>query len=328
MTIFDDAEQGKLDKYKLEQYIKDGVAIDGVDPSTNLTALGLAIKNDRVNATKLLIDNGAKPDVPLNPDGRTPIYLAASAKGNRPRLVQTLLPLTPQTFDQPIPSFENETPLFPAVRLRDANTVRLLVEDGASLDKKNAKGQTVQEIADLLNDQAVKDALKAVPKKRRGGMRTLFDSFALKVLAWFGIWKPFQKIWGAAADTFYGIASPTGVRPGKVRKLSENQNVLLVADCNPCHRTFPSRRPPLTLNKIWTTLWTEMALKDSSPLATHMSKRSRKKLLRSRTAQKTSSIHLSRSNGWRLWLYTSLFCIVVSLVSIVWYHEHDADGMK
>ncbi|KAI1496869.1 ankyrin repeat protein [Biscogniauxia marginata] len=223
MSLWLDAQAGTLTKDKLEDYFKadPNISIDSEDGS-GLTPLAYAIQAGNPKTVKLLLDNGASPDTKIGvtrgpKDGRTPMYLAATAKRQRARIVQLLFEKNPTSFDEAIPTQEGRTPLMAAVSLtKDPQVVELLVQSGASLETKNSKGQTASDLADQLQPARpdIKNALQTTPNKGRGGLAT-FIQWVLTVLAFFNIWGPLSAIFDAASRLFYKIASPAGVPPGE-----------------------------------------------------------------------------------------------------------------
>ncbi|KAI1478177.1 hypothetical protein K445DRAFT_311478 [Daldinia sp. EC12] len=214
-----------LDKVKLAQYLKgDPSIINKPDRASGLTPLAAAIRKGNSSTVKLLLDNGADPDVKTQ-DGRTPMFLAASAPKQRARMIQLLLAKNPKTFDDAGPaSFGNETPLMAAVRKSDASAIKLLVEAGASKEKKNSSGQTAKDIADKLQppDLAVKDALNIMATKGKGGLIAYINEWVLQVLAYFDIWTPLSDIFDAASRAHLKLP---GSNPAPGEDIAEPQTV-------------------------------------------------------------------------------------------------------
>ncbi|KAK6952423.1 hypothetical protein Daesc_006960 [Daldinia eschscholtzii] len=214
-----------LDKVKLAQYLKGNPSIiNKPDPASGLTPLAAAIRKGNSSTVKLLLDNGADPDVKTQ-DGRTPMFLAASAPKQRARMIQLLLAKNPKSLDEPGPaSFGKETPLMAAVRKSDASAIKLLVEAGASKEKKNSSGQTAKDIADKLQppDLAVKDALNVMASKGKGGLIAYINEWVLKVLAYFDIWTPLADIFDAASRAHLKLP---GSNPAPGEDVAEPQTV-------------------------------------------------------------------------------------------------------
>ncbi|KAI1662840.1 hypothetical protein F4813DRAFT_394955 [Daldinia decipiens] len=214
-----------LDKIKLAEYLKgDPSIINKPDPASGLTPLAAAIRKGNSSTVKLLLDNGANPDTKTQ-DGRTPMFMAASAPKQRARMIQLLLAKNPNSFDEAGPaSFGNETPLMVATRKGDAAAIKLLVEAGASKEKKNASGQTAKDIADKLqpSDLAVKEALDIIATKGKGGLITYINEWVLKVLAYYDIWSPLADIFDASSGTYYKVP---GSNPAPGEDIAEPQTV-------------------------------------------------------------------------------------------------------
>jgi hypothetical protein len=221
MSLWNSAQSGTLTKEQLQDYLqKDpNLTIDSKDGS-GFTPLAYALRAGHTKVVELLLKNGANVDE-KNGDLRTPLYIAATAQKNAARCVQLILDKTPQTLDEPVAgSWKGQTPLMAAVAQPNPNpqVIKLLREQGASTDKKNADGKSAIEIAEALHPQRqdVKDALKVVPSKKRGGLSNYIQGWVFSVLQYFGIWAPLDKIFGAASKYFYRVTSPGGVDPGLV----------------------------------------------------------------------------------------------------------------
>ncbi|KAH6838570.1 hypothetical protein B0I37DRAFT_409119 [Chaetomium sp. MPI-CAGE-AT-0009] len=156
-TIWTAAAQGTLTKRSLLDFLdKDPSLLDREDGS-GLTPLGYALCEGKPKVVKLLLDNQANPDKMMGetmpyPDGRTPVYLAARARKSGPRMMQLLLEKNPKTFDQPVTSRIDETPLMAAIRVGDPKVIKMLIKQGASLDKLRRDGKSAQDLANALWD--------------------------------------------------------------------------------------------------------------------------------------------------------------------------------
>jgi uncharacterized protein len=185
-SIWVAVQSGKLTKGLLLDYLEQDPGLLDREDKSGITLLGYALLCGKSSVVKLLLDNRADPDKKMGEtttflDRRTPMYLAAIAKPPKPRMIQLLLAKRPESFDEPIPIYKNETPLMAAIaRTKDPETVKLLVEAGASLEAKNADSKTAQDLADQLSDQSkkkIKDALEPTLKKGRGrgGLRACIN---------------------------------------------------------------------------------------------------------------------------------------------------------
>ncbi|KAI0409924.1 hypothetical protein F4802DRAFT_542637 [Xylaria palmicola] len=219
MSIWDDAGAipPVLDTVKLQAYLNGKPdIINEIEPKSGLTPLAKALLSGNATTVKLLLDNGASADK-KTADGRAPMYLAADAPRERRRMIQLLLDKNPATFDDEGPAFaQNNTPLMAAVKRDDPEAVRLLVERGASKEKKNSAGKTANELVDESkpNSANVKKALAIVASKGVGGLMTYIKGWVLPVLAFFGGFRALADIWDAASRVFFGVAT-LGPLPGE-----------------------------------------------------------------------------------------------------------------
>ncbi|KAJ0423154.1 hypothetical protein BJY00DRAFT_58788 [Aspergillus carlsbadensis] len=228
MTLHGDAQDGKLTRASLIKYLA-LVEIDAED-SNGFTALALAVKNGHPSAVKLLLQNGAQADKPVR-DGRTPLYLAANAKQNRPRVVELLLGADPKPqVDASSPDWNNETPLMVAITQgRDAEVVRLLTEAGASLTKTNDRGETAVALADQTTNPAIKSALN--PKAPQGGIGSalaqLLVSAVMFALAYADKWPGIKDIIQNVIRSAYNQTNPTppGAKPPPGTDIDDPQTV-------------------------------------------------------------------------------------------------------
>lgn len=225
-TIWALAAAGTLTKGSLlDQLDKDPGLLDREDGS-GITPLGYALINGKTNVVKLLLENQANPDKVMGesmpfPDGRTPAFLAASAKKGGARMMQLLLQKNPKSFDKPIASNKDQTPLMMAVRAQNTDVVKMLMEKGASVDKRRTDGKSPIDLAKALPDGSKKTAIQAALQpnlKGGGGLRTYVKSWAVRVLGRFKIFKPLGSILKGATRYFQKLAPPA--EPDDVRKLS------------------------------------------------------------------------------------------------------------
>ncbi|RYC56550.1 hypothetical protein CHU98_g9659 [Xylaria longipes] len=228
MSIWDDAGAipPVLDDLRLQAYRTGNPdIINAEEPRSGLTPLAKALLSGNASIVTLLLKNGASPDKKTK-DGRTPMYLAADAPRGRGRMVQVLLDNNPAptTFDDEGPDFvQKNTPLMAAVKRDDPEAVKLLVERGASKEKKNSAGETARDLVDESkpNKDRVKKALEIVPSKGVGGLMTYIKGWVLPVLAYFKRFSPLADIWDAASRAIFGLATP-GPLPGE--DVSEPKN--------------------------------------------------------------------------------------------------------
>ncbi|KAL3444258.1 hypothetical protein BJX65DRAFT_311036 [Aspergillus insuetus] len=228
MTLHGDSQAGTLTRASLNKYLA-LVEIDAED-SNGFTALAHAVKNGHPSAVKLLLQNGAQAGKPVR-DGRTPLYLAANAKQNRPRIVELLLGADPKPqVDASSPDWNNETPLMAAITQgRDAEVVRLLTEAGASLTKTNDRGETAVALADQTTNPAIKSALN--PKAPQGGIGSalaqLLVSAVMFALAYADKWPGVKDIIQNVIRSAYNQANPTppGAKPPPGIDIDDPQTV-------------------------------------------------------------------------------------------------------
>jgi ankyrin repeat protein len=224
-TIWTLAATGTLTKGSLlDQLDKDPGLLDREDGS-GITPLGYALINGKTNVVKLLLENQANPDKVMGesmpfPDGRTPAFLAAGAKKGAARMMQLLLKKNPKSFDKPIASNKDQTPLMMAVRAQNTEVVKMLMEKGASVDKRRTDGKSPIDLANALPDGSKKTAIQAALQpnlKGGGGLRTYVKSWAVRVLGRFKIFKPLGSILKGATRYFQKLAPP--IEPDDVRTL-------------------------------------------------------------------------------------------------------------
>ncbi|CEL03901.1 hypothetical protein ASPCAL05039 [Aspergillus calidoustus] len=228
MTLHGDSQAGTLTRASLTKYLA-LVEIDAED-SSGFTPLALAVKNGHPSAVKLLLQNGAQAGKPVR-DGRTPLYLAANAKQNRPRVVELLLGADPKPqIDASSPDWNNETPLMAAITQgRDPEVVRLLTEAGASLTKTNDRGETAVALADQTTNPAIKNALN--PKAPQGGIGSalaqLLVSAVMFALAYADKWPGVKDIIQNVIRSAYNQANPTppGAKPPPGTDIDDPQTV-------------------------------------------------------------------------------------------------------
>ncbi|KAL3462469.1 hypothetical protein BJX64DRAFT_140438 [Aspergillus heterothallicus] len=210
MTLHGDSQNGTLTRASLQKYLA-LVEIDAED-SNGFTPLALAVKNGYPSVVKLLLQNGAQAGKPVR-DGRTPLYLAANAKQNRPRVVQLLLDADPKPqVDATSPDWNNETPLMVAITQgRDPEVVKLLTEAGASLTKTNDRGETATALADQTTNPAIKNAIN--PKAQQGGIGSalaqLLVSAVMFALAYADKWPGVKDIIQNVIRSAYNQSNPT-----------------------------------------------------------------------------------------------------------------------
>lgn len=204
MDLYTEAQDGTLINSGLEKYLRSS-SIDDENPTTGFTPLTIAVKGGHSNVVILLLRGKANVNKKTR-DGRTPLYLAANARNNRPRLVQLLLEYNARV-DESSGEWENETPLMVAItQARDPEVIRLLVDARASLTKKNDRGETAQVLAGQSSNPAIRNAILPKDQQNQGRfeLTSLIISFVLFILAYVNSGYVEDIIKGAVSS-LYGI---------------------------------------------------------------------------------------------------------------------------
>lgn len=144
-NLHDDCWRGTLTLDRLSLYLS-VTDIDSIGGLKNVTPLAAACWQGHLDVVALLLDNPYKladPDA-LSPRNRTPLYYATtqSPPYNRSAIVQWLLKAG---ADPESCSSEDglRTPLMNAItEVRDKDVVRELLDRGASVSTRNARGET------------------------------------------------------------------------------------------------------------------------------------------------------------------------------------------
>lgn len=180
MDIHQEARAGTLTSAKLKQCLQYGSINDEDASGSGLIPLAAAAKAGHVHVVKLLCENQADVNKKSR-YGRTPLYCAANAKANRSDIVQVLLEHH-ASVDETDDGCDNETPLMVAMtQARDPKVVSLLYNAGASLTKKNDKGETAQLLADQSGNPAIRNAI-IPPDQRRAGLFEAVNAIVSLVL--------------------------------------------------------------------------------------------------------------------------------------------------
>ncbi|KAI0850394.1 ankyrin [Daldinia vernicosa] len=161
MNIFEDARDGRLDQFKLDQYKTSSFDINAIDPETGLTLLATAVLKGRTDVVKLLLQNNASA-TKLSQGDRTPVWFAAMGsmkKKDRAEIIR-LLHAHGADINKPSSGDANYTPLMKVVaEWKDVNTVRQLIDLGADKTLKNSDRETAAMIAFKKKKDAMIDAL-------------------------------------------------------------------------------------------------------------------------------------------------------------------------
>lgn len=204
MDIYTEAHNGTLTNSGLEKYLRSS-SINDENPTTGFTPLTIAVRGGHANVVALLLRRKANVNQKTR-DGRTPLYLAANARNNRPRLIQLLLEYYARV-DESSSEWENETPLMVAItQARDPEVIRLLVDAKASLTKQNDRGETAQFLAGQSSNPAIKNAILPKDQQNQGRVEltSLIISFVLFILAYVNSGFVEDIIKGAVSS-LYGI---------------------------------------------------------------------------------------------------------------------------
>lgn len=147
-----EAQNNTLTEEHLKKLLAaDSSVIDAVGGPLSLTPLATACMGGSLEAVCLLLDNPyrlADPNA-LSPRNRTPLYYAVSRSpaANRKEIVGALLDAGAR-IDDTYPEVDLETPLMNAIAdTGDKDVIHELVDRGASLTKRNKRGQTALELA-------------------------------------------------------------------------------------------------------------------------------------------------------------------------------------
>ena len=180
----DDALAGSLTEASLSTYLKnDPTAIDTPGGKKGLTPLAAAVSSGNLATVDLLLQNDANPDT-TSKDGRTPLIYATckKLKANQAAIVSALLKAG-AAVDRSSKKHGDNTPLMNAiVQLRDKTIISELVDHGANLTLKNAKGRSAQELA---KDLGMERTLlpRSERKKSQGNFIDLIISAVMFILS-------------------------------------------------------------------------------------------------------------------------------------------------
>ncbi|KAF5547467.1 transcription factor [Fusarium mexicanum] len=247
MSIFQDARNGTLTKYKIDDYLKrDPNILESINPSNGLTPLGTAVVAGIPNVVENLLKKGAKADAPSR-DGETPLLLATSkTTKERPKIVQLLLASTPAgSVDSTTDAAGKKTPLMFAIEKRDIQSIRNLRRAGASLTVKNTAGTTARDDAVATKDMAVVRALNPDQERRASGIVTdMVLAFLLYIVAWMNsaLEDAVRRASGLSGQEDSGI--DTNVNKGITPNKNQFQrNVDKYVNENPVLKNFFKDRP-------------------------------------------------------------------------------------
>ncbi|EHK20852.1 uncharacterized protein TRIVIDRAFT_69670 [Trichoderma virens Gv29-8] len=188
MSIYEDARKGLLVGSVLDAYIENKPnTLDEQSPDTGLTALAIAAIEGFPDEVEQLLKKGAGPDA-LSSNLETPLLLAAwKGKKERARIIQLLLKsMPPGSLNRTCKAADFNTPLMFAIKNKDYESIRLLVQAGAANDEKitNVDGFTVKQIADAVGDRLVTRSLLPDEKQKAALLAASVTSLLLYIVAW------------------------------------------------------------------------------------------------------------------------------------------------
>jgi hypothetical protein len=189
MTLHEEARTDKLTEQSLKQFLgQDKRKIDEWDKDTGLTPLAIAAMNGHDHLVKLLLDNGAKPNV-RSVGGRTPLWITADqTTKNRAIIVDRLLKAgAKDEVDATDNDLDKETPLMRVIRqFKDADVVKLLIDAGADKTSQNFDKETPESIAKQIDNAAIDEAMRPQSERSKflSELITLVGALILFVLSW------------------------------------------------------------------------------------------------------------------------------------------------
>ncbi|KAK8124430.1 uncharacterized protein PG998_000189 [Apiospora kogelbergensis] len=219
MSIAEKARNKTLKREDLQDLIH-GDDINKVEDGH--TPLGFAVMNGDAYTIRLLLEHNAS--VTRRSDtGLSLLHLAVTAKTNAPGVVKILLGATGIEIDAEENAYPHDTPLMRALRTNpDTDIITLLKDAGASLARKNSKGETAEDLADRLVSIKAKEALLDIDKKGTGAVeltRFIVSAFLL-LLSYLQPWKKFKDAVMSAIKMIYDEV----VKPGMVAPVSSPAN--------------------------------------------------------------------------------------------------------
>ena len=162
-NLVDESLAGFLTHASLAAYLKiDPTVIDTPAGKKGFTPLAAAVSGGNLATVELLLQNDADPDAPSD-DGRTALLYATSKKlkANQFAIVSALLKAG-AAVDSSSKNHGDNTPLMNAIKLGDKKIVSELVDHGADVTLKNAKGRSAK---DLAEDSGMERALRPLSER-------------------------------------------------------------------------------------------------------------------------------------------------------------------
>lgn len=221
----------ELTEAELDEYIKNSYngdssrALNEPDDVKNMTPLGAACASGQIGNVRLLLKRGADVNKG-HPKNRTPLWYATSKcpRTNRGVIVQALL-ADPRlsSLDTPATDAAGNTPLINAIdAVGDRDVVRLLVDKGADVQKKNAKGKSA---AALARGTDLADELQGTTGILARLASIIFQVLALitHIIAWVNNRRQVETYEGmeGAVKGFYGLSGQEAPSTNAEQKKAE-----------------------------------------------------------------------------------------------------------
>jgi ankyrin repeat protein len=159
-TLVDAATQGKADMAM--QLLKAGADPNTVDKN-GISPLMAACRWGHIEVVRLLLGNGATPDQPRSPKGRTPLMVACSYYSG----LSVIKLLVEKGADINVKAQDGTTPLMLAARNAKYEVVEYLLSKGADPFQKDNEGANALDYA-LKADTTAKDMFRDMRIDKQG----------------------------------------------------------------------------------------------------------------------------------------------------------------
>ncbi len=153
LQVFKDIKNNQ--KQRVEEFIEKGSGIDDYYSNENITMLHYAIKHDKLDVVRVLIERGADPDR-FYQDKTALMFAIKEGKG---KVVRYLLHKGVNVNTQ---NFRRKTALYYAAKYGTPEIAQLLVEHGAKIHHKDYKSRSPIEYALQHKNTPVADYLKSL----------------------------------------------------------------------------------------------------------------------------------------------------------------------
>lgn len=153
--------------YVVKDLLAQGADINGKDGQQD-TSLIAAIRADEMEVAKFLIEQGASVNE-RGYGGFTPLVIVAARQDTAYRHSKEIAALLIEK-GAALDDRENvsgNTPLMTAAHVGNENTLRLLLDCGAVLDKKNKEGKTALDLASAYRGESIIQMLRDEPARRQ-----------------------------------------------------------------------------------------------------------------------------------------------------------------